>query len=415
MQSNDQTYPTPFDVHKIRSDFPILSTQVKGKPLVYLDSAASAQKPTCVIEAVKHYYETSHANVHRGVHHLSDKATQVYEDARKLVAAYLNTKSTKEIIFTRNATEGFNLIAQTWGKTHIQSGDEIILSILEHHANIVPWRMLADETGAIIKVIPIDEEGNLKLDEYKKLFSSKTKVVAVNYISNTLGTINPVQDIIRIAKEQRALTIIDGTQAIPHMPVDVQALDCDFFVFTGHKAFGPTGIGVVYGKADVLRPLPPYQGGGDMIELVSFDKVTFRDIPTRYEAGTPNIAGAAGLKAAIEYMQRLDWEGVKSHEQALLEYATEQALTIPGLRIYGTCKNKASIISFSLECAHPHDIATILNSEGVAIRAGHHCTQPLMKHLGVPATGRASFTIYNTREEVDIWIEALRKTVKLFS
>lgn len=405
----------PFDVEKIRCDFPILKTVIKGKPLVYLDNAATSQKPFTVIDTVKDYYTSLNSNIHRGVHFLSEQSTFAYEEARLKIKEYINAISACEVIFTRGATEAINLVAYSYGKKFINPGDEIIISAMEHHANIVPWQILCEDRGAVLKVIPVNDEGELILEEYERLITGRTKLVSVVQVSNTLGTINPVEEIVRIAHKHDIPVLIDGSQAIAHERVDVQKLGCDFYVFSGHKVFGPTGIGVLYGKAELLQQMPPYQTGGDMIRLVSFEKTLFNDIPNKFEAGTPNIAGTIGLGVAIDYLNHLDFEGVRRHEQKLLDYATQKLSEIEGLRIIGTAAHKTSVISFVLNNIHPHDIGTILDSEAIAIRTGHHCTQPLMTRYCVPATARASFSFYNTMEEVDKLTDAIIKVIKVFS
>ena len=402
------------DVEKIRQDFPLLHQEVNGKPLAYLDNAATSQKPTQVIEALDKYYQEDNANIHRGVHTLSERATIDYEQAREKVRSFINANSEKEIIFVRGATEGINLIAQSYGRNKLKAGDEIIISEMEHHSNIVPWQLLCEQTGAILKIIPINDSGELILEEFEKLLSPKTKLVSIAHISNALGTINPIQTIIDRAHEHNAVVIIDGAQATPHTIVDVQALDCDFYVFSGHKLFGPTGIGVLYGKAHLLEAMPPWQGGGDMIKMVSFEKTLYNDLPYKFEAGTPHIAGVIGLGAAIDYVSATGLEAIAAHEHELLEYATEKTLEVKGLRLIGTAQQKTSILSFVIDSIHPHDIGTILDHEGIAIRTGHHCAMPVMTHFNVPATARASFAFYNTFEEVDRLIQALGKAREVF-
>ena len=402
------------DVEKIRQDFPILHQEVNGKPLAYLDNAATSQKPTQVIKALDKYYQEDNANIHRGVHTLSERATIDYEQARGKVRSFINANSEKEIIFVRGATEGINLIAQSYGRTNLNTGDEIIISEMEHHSNIVPWQLLCEQTGAILKIIPINDSGELILEEFEKLLSPKTKLVSLAHISNALGTINPIQIIIDRAHEHNAIVIIDGAQATPHTTVDVQALDCDFYVFSGHKLFGPTGIGVLYGKAHLLEAMPPWQGGGDMIKMVSFEKTLYNDLPYKFEAGTPHIAGVIGLGAAIDYVSTTGLEAIAAYEHELLEYATEKTLEVKGLRLIGTAQQKTSILSFVIDSIHPHDIGTILDHEGIAIRTGHHCAMPVMTHFNVPATARASFAFYNTFEEVDRLIQALGKAREVF-
>jgi len=402
------------DVENIRQDFPILHQEVNGNPLVYLDNAATSQKPRQVIEALDKYYQEDNANIHRGVHTLSERATIDYEQAREKVRSFINANSEKEIIFVRGATEGINLIAQSYGRNKLKAGDEIIISEMEHHSNIVPWQLLCEQTGAILKIIPINDSGELILEEFDKLLNSKTKIVSVVHISNALGTINPIQTIIDRAHEHNAVVIIDGAQATPHTAVDVQALDCDFYVFSGHKLFAPTGVGVLYGKAHLLEAMPPWQGGGDMIKMVSFEKTLYNDLPYKFEAGTPHIAGVIGLGAAIDYVSATGLEAIAAHEHELLEYATEKILEVKGLRLIGTAQQKTSILSFVIDSIHPHDIGTILDHEGIAIRTGHHCAMPVMTHFNVPATARASFAFYNTFEEVDRLIQALGKAREVF-
>jgi cysteine desulfurase / selenocysteine lyase len=403
------------DVARIREDFPILKQKVHGKPLVYLDNAATSQKPQAVINSEVELYSEYFSNVHRGVHLLSQRSTDAYEKAREKVQNFLNARSSEEIIFTRGTTEGINLVAQTYGQQHVQTGDEILISEMEHHSNIVPWQMLCAQKGAILKVIPINDEGEILLDEYEKLLSERTRLVGIVHLSNALGTINPVQQMIEMAHQRGIPVLVDGAQAVPHIPVDVQALDCDFYVFSGHKLFGPTGIGVLYGKKELLETMPPYQGGGDMILSVSFEKTEYNVLPFRFEAGTPNIAGAIALGAAIDYVQEIGLDKIATYEDKLLAYATEAMAEIPGIRLIGTARNKASVLSFLIEGVHPHDIGTILDREGIAIRAGHHCAQPVMERFGVPATARASFAFYNTLEEVDALIAGIRKVQEVFS
>jgi len=403
-----------FDVEAIRRDFPILATRKENKDLIYLDNAASTQKPQCVIDAVGDFYAHSNANIHRGVHYLAEKATDLYESGRKTVAEFINAPSVDEVVFVRGTTEGMNLLASTIGQARIGEGDEILISTMEHHANIVPWQLLCERTGAVLKVVPISAEGVLDLEAYQSLLSEKTKLVSIVHVSNSLGTVNPVKELARLAHEVGAWVIFDGAQAVGHFPVDVQDLGCDFYVFSGHKLFGPTGIGVVYGKYELLSQLPPYQGGGDMISKVSFEGTTYKDPPGRFEAGTPNIAGVIGMAAGIRYLQGLDREAMHQYEVELLAYATEQLQAVDGVTIYGKAPEKASVISFTLEGVHPHDMGTVLDASGVAIRAGHHCTQPLMAFLGVPATARASMAFYNTREEIDVFVAALNKVQMLF-
>ena len=403
------------DVERIRQDFPILHQEINGNPLVYLDNAATSQKPKQVIEALDKYYQQDNANIHRGVHTLSERATADYEQARGKVRDFISAGSEKEIIFVRGATEGINLIAQSYGRTNLKPGDEIIISTMEHHSNIVPWQLLCEQTGAVLKIIPINDNGELIMEEFEKLLGPKTKIVSVVHISNALGTINPVQHIIDRAHEHNAVAIIDGAQAAPHADVDVQALDCDFYVFSGHKLFGPTGVGVLYGKTYLLEAMPPWQGGGDMIKMVSFEETMYADLPFKFEAGTPHIAGVIGLGAAIDYVNAIGLDAITAYEHDLLEYATAKASGVEGLRLIGTAEKKVSILSFIMESIHPHDIGTILDHEGVAIRTGHHCTMPVMTHFNVPATARASFAFYNTFEEVDRLIEAIEKAKEVFA
>ncbi len=403
-----------FDVEKIRADFPILQQQVHGKALVYLDNAATAQKPASVIDSIADYYRDYNSNVHRGVHTLSQQATDAYEQTRSKIQAYINAGSEKEIIFVRGATEGINLVAQTFGRDQLKAGDDILITEMEHHSNIVPWQMLAEQTGANLRYVPITDEGELDMDAFERLLTDQTKLVAVVHISNALGTINPVETIIKKAHAVGARVLLDGAQAIPHQRIDVQALDCDFYVFSGHKLFGPTGIGVLYGKHDLLESMPPYQGGGDMIKMVTMEKTLYNDLPYKFEAGTPNIADSIGLGAAIDYLQTLDDAQLQDYEQQLLHYGTELLDSIDGLQLIGTAKNKTGILSFTLAGIHPHDIGTILDHEGIAIRAGHHCAMPVMERYQLPATARASLAFYNTRDEIDKLAAAIRKCQEIF-
>jgi len=402
------------DLLRARDDFPILGRRIRGKPLAYLDNAATTQKPRAVLAAVRRYYCTSNANVHRGVHALSDRATQAYEEARGRVARFLNAREDREIVFVRGATEAINLVAQSYGSIHLQEGDEVLLTGMEHHANIVPWQMACDRAGARLKVAPILASGELDLAAYGRMFSPRTRLTAVTHVSNALGTVNPVREMVGMAHARGVPVLVDGAQAAPHIPLDVQALGCDFYVFSGHKLYGPTGIGVLYGKADHLEAMPPYQGGGDMILRVTFEKTTWNAVPWKFEAGTPNIAGAVGLRAAIDYLDAIGLAAVSAHEGELLAYATEEVRRIPGVRVVGTAREKAGILSFVVEGVHPHDIGTILDHEGVAIRAGHHCAMPLMDLLGLPATARASFGLYNTQAEVDLLVAGIRKAGEIF-
>ncbi len=405
-----------FDVNEIRRDFPILERKVNGKPLVYFDNAATTQKPNIVIDSMTHYYRYENANIHRGLHFLSEVATEQYENARLKVKEFLNAMSASEIILTKGTTDGINLLANTMCRADLlNEGDEIIISHMEHHANIVPWQLLCERKKTKLVVIPISDSGELLIDEFKKLISPRTKLVSIVHTSNTLGTVNPIKEIIEIAHKHNIKVIVDGAQAVGHQKIDVQELDCDYFVFSGHKLFGPTGIGVLYGKAELLNNLPPYQGGGDMIRTVTFEGSTYEDIPNRFEAGTPNIVGGIGLGVAIKYLNMFNFKDIAKHENELLQYATEKMLLINGVKIIGNAKNKASVISFTIDGIHPYDIGTIIDTDGVAIRTGHHCTQPLMKRLNVPATSRASFAFYNTKDEIDIFINALQKVIKMFS
>jgi len=403
-----------FDVERVRADFPILGQQIYGKPLVYLDSAASAQKPRAVLEAMRACYETYYANVHRGVHYLSQRSTDAFEAARDKVAGFINAKSSDEIVFTRGGTEAINLVAASYGRKFLKAGDEVVISYLEHHSNIVPWQLLREQTGIVLKVVPIDDAGNLLLAEYERLLGPRTRLVAMTHISNALGTIVPVQEVVRLAHARGAKVLLDGCQAISHLPVDVRQLDTDFYVFSAHKLYGPTGIGVLYGKADVLASMPPYQGGGEMIDVVSFDKSTFKAPPHRFEAGTPAIAEAIGLGAAIDYVEGLGFAAIARHEHGLLAYATERLSAVPGLKLFGTAREKAGILSFTIEGVHAHDVGTILDRQGVAVRAGHHCAQPIMDRFDVAATVRASFGLYNTLAEVDRLVDALAEVREIF-
>ncbi|HLI10600.1 MAG TPA: cysteine desulfurase [Alphaproteobacteria bacterium] len=411
----DRRPNTPdYDVERVRKDFPILSRPVYGRPLVYLDNGASAQKPRVVIDTMREVMETDYANVHRGVHFLSQRATDRYEAARDTVARFLGA-SIKEIVFTRNATEAINLVAASYGRRFFETGDEVVISEMEHHANIVPWQLLQMERGISLKIVPVDEAGAFRLDAYAELLGPRTKLVAVTHCSNVLGTVTPAEEIVRLAHARGIPVLMDGSQAVVHRPVDVKALDVDFYVFTGHKLYGPSGIGVLYGKYDVLEKMPPYQGGGDMIRSVSFAGTTFKDPPERFEAGTPAIVEAIGLAAAIDYVTALGKEAIAGHEQQLLDYATRRLSAIPGLRIYGTASEKAAIVSFTLENAHAHDVGTIVDRAGVAIRTGHHCAQPLMERYGVAATARASFGLYNTFAEVDALVAAIESVREIFA
>ncbi|MCU0439389.1 MAG: cysteine desulfurase [Raineya sp.] len=401
------------DIQAIRKQFPILHQQVNGKPLVYLDNAATSQKPQSVINALMAYYEGYNANIHRGAHYLAAKATDIYEQTRHKIAQFLNAPSSDEIIFTRGTTEGINLVASTFGRKMIQKGDEIIISTMEHHSNIVPWQMLCEEKGAVLKVIPITDSGELILEEYEKLLSEKTKLVSIVHISNALGTINPVKEMIQKAHQFGAKVFVDGAQGAVHLDIDVQDLDCDFYAFSGHKVYAPTGIGALYGKRAILETIPPYHGGGEMIKEVTFEKTTYNDLPFKFEAGTPNIADVIAFGTALDFVADLGKNNIATHEQQLLEYGTQKIQEIEGLRIIGTAKHKASVISFVFEDIHHSDVGTLLDNQGIAVRTGHHCTQPLMKRLGLSGTTRASFAVYNTFEEVDAFIAGLQKVVKM--
>jgi cysteine desulfurase/selenocysteine lyase len=403
----------PFDVERIRRDFPILRQQVHGRPLVYLDNAATSQKPKSVIDAVTQFYLADNSNIHRGIHHLSERATQAFEAARAKVARFLNATEAREIVFVRGATEGINLVAHSFGRSRVRAGDEIVVSAMEHHSNIVPWQILCEETGARLRVVPINDDGELLLEEFEKLLNARTRLVSVVHVSNALGTINPVEQVVAMAHRWGVPVVIDGAQAAPHLAVDVQALDCDFYVFSGHKLFGPTGIGVVYGKARHLEAMPPYQGGGDMILSVTFEKTVYNVVPFKFEAGTPHIDGVIGLGAAIDYVAAIGLDRIAAYERELLDYATEAISTIQGLRIVGTAREKASILSFVLDGVHAHDIGTVLDREGIAIRTGHHCAQPVLQRFGLPATARASLAFYNTKQEVDALVRGLQKVREL--
>ena len=403
-----------FDIERVRRDFPILSQQVYDKPLAYFDSAASAQKPTAVIEAIKHTYETEYTNVHRGVHYMSQKATDAMEAARETIRAFINAASEREIIFVRGATEGINLVADCWGRQNLKPGSEIILSQMEHHSNIVPWQLIAERTGAIIKVVPVNDAGELEMDAYEDLLGDRTAMVSLTHVSNALGTITPMAEIVRLAHARGVPVLVDGCQAIPHLPVDVQALDADFYVFSGHKLYGPSGIGVLYGKEVLLDAMPPYQGGGEMIDLMTFEKTTYTNLPFKFEADTPHIAGVIALGTAIDYITGLGLEKIAAHEDDLLAYGTEQLGKINSLRFVGTAADKTAILSFVLDDVHPHDIGTILDREGVAVRTGHHCAQPIMERYDIAATVRASIGLYNTREEIDVLVTALGRVQEIF-
>ena len=401
------------NLRRIRADFPILGRKVHGRDLVYLDNAASSQKPTAVIDAERDLYTEYYSNIHRGVHWLSEQSTKAYEEARKKVRLFINAGECREIIFVRGTTEGINLVAQTYGRRHVAAGDEVLITAMEHHSNIVPWQMLCEEKGARLRVAPIDDRGDLIPGEFENLLGERTRIVALAHVSNSLGTINPVAGLIASAHARNIPVLLDGAQAAPHMGVDVAALDCDFYAFSSHKVYGPTGVGVLYGKARLLEEMPPYQGGGDMISSVTFEKTTYNVLPHKFEAGTPNIAGVIGLGAAIDYMNGIGLAKIAAHESDLLEYATGRLSAVPGLRIVGTAREKAAVISFVLDGIHPHDVGTVLDQEGIAVRTGHHCAQPVMDRFGVPATARASFAVYNTREEVDALVDGLDRVREL--
>jgi cysteine desulfurase/selenocysteine lyase len=408
------TPAVPWDVERIRKDFPILHQEVHGKPLVYLDNAATAQKPQAVIDALASYYATDNANVHRGVHRLSERATEAYEGARARIQRFLNAAQTREIIFVRGATEGINLVAQTYGRRAVGPGDEIVITALEHHSNIVPWQMLCEEKGAVLRVVPIDDAGEVDVAAYERLLDERTRVVAIAHVSNALGTIVPVKPMIDAAHRRGIPVLVDGAQAVPHLRVDVQALDCDFYTFSGHKTYGPTGIGVLYGKTALLEQMPPFQGGGDMIKSVSFEKTVYNDLPYKFEAGTPHIAGAIGLGVALEYLEGLELDHVAAYEHELLAHGTERLARIPGLRLIGTAREKAGVLSFVVDGIHPHDVGTILDREGIAVRTGHHCAMPVMTRFEIAATTRASLAFYNTREEIDALADALGRVREIF-
>ena len=404
-----------YDVYKIREDFPILKTRIRNKPLCYFDNAATTQKPQQVLDIVDNYYTSMNSNIHRGVHYLSNLATDAYEDARKKVKSFINAASEKEIIFTKGTTEGINLVANSFGRKFLKEGDEIIISNMEHHSNIVPWQFLCNEKKAKLKIIPIDDNGEIIFDEFLKLISDRTKLISVVYISNSLGTVNPVKEIMEIAHKYNIPVLLDAAQTVNHRPVNVEELDCDFLAFSGHKLYGPTGIGVRYGKEKLLDAMSPFMGGGDMISKVTFEETTFNELPFKFEAGTSNIAGAIGLGAAIDYVSSIGMEKIAAHEASLLEYATQRLKEVPGLKIIGNAKYKSGVISFIFDNIHPHDVGTLLDYEGIAIRTGHHCTQPVMERYNIPATSRASFGLYNTIEEVDILVDALKKVIEVFN
>ena len=404
-----------YDVEKVRVDFPILQEKARGHKLVYLDNAATSQKPKAVIDAIVRYYEHENANIHRGVHYLSEIATEEYENARKVVQEFLHAALPSEIIFVRSTTEAINLVAQSYGRANIGAGDEVLITAMEHHSNIVPWQLLCEEKGAKLQVAPINERGELALYECEKLLTSRTKLVSLAHLSNALGTINPLPKIVKLAHAKGIPVLVDGAQAAPRLLVNVQELDCDFYAFSGHKSYGPTGIGILYGKLALLEKMPPYQGGGDMISSVTFEKTLYNKVPHKFEAGTPDMSGAVGLRAALEYLNSLGIENIEKHEHELLSYATEKVSAIPGVRLIGTAREKAGVLSFVMEGVHPHDIGTILDQEGIAIRTGHHCAQPLMDRFGVDATARASFGLYNTKEEIDALVRGIQKVQEVFA
>jgi len=406
--------PDTLDVARIRADFPILARNVRGKPLVYLDNAATTQKPQAVIDRLVRYYSEENSNVHRGVHHLSEVATAAYESARTTVKKFIHARDEKEIVFTRGTTEAINLVAQTWGRANLKAEDEVVITAIEHHSNIVPWQMLCAEKRAILRVAPVNDAGDVLLDDFRALLTDRTKIVAIGHASNALGTINPIKQMIAMAHDAGAIVIVDGAQGVPHLPIDVQDLGCEFYAFSGHKVYAPTGIGVLYGKEAILDAMPPWQGGGDMILSVTFEKTTYNALPYKFEAGTPNIEGVIGLAAALDYISGVGIDAIAAHEHDLERYATRRLLEVEGLKIIGTAKSKASVISFTLEGVHPHDIGTILDQEGIAIRTGHHCAQPIMLRFNIPATGRASFGLYNTREEADALVTGLKKVIEVF-
>ncbi|HEY5940669.1 MAG TPA: cysteine desulfurase [Gemmatimonadales bacterium] len=403
------------DVARIREDFPILRQRIRGKPLVYLDNAATSQKPQVVIDAVTRFYTAENANIHRGVHYLSERATVAYDEAREKVARFLNARTSREVIFTRGTTDGINLVAQTYGRAHLKPGDDIVITAMEHHSNIVPWQILCEQTGATLRAAPINDEGELDVEAFERLLGDRTRLVAVVYVSNALGTINPIKRLVALAHARGIPVLVDGAQAAPHLRVDVQDLDCDFFAFSGHKIFGPTGVGVLYGRESLLERMPPYQGGGDMIATVTLQRSTWAPLPAKFEAGTPMIAQVLGLGAALDYVNGIGLDAIGAWERELLGYATEQVARIEGIRLIGTAKEKASVLGFVLDGVHPHDIGTVLDDAGVAIRAGHHCAQPVMDRFGVPATARASFAFYNTRAEIDVLTDCLVTVKKMFA
>jgi cysteine desulfurase/selenocysteine lyase len=408
------TAEATFDVNKVRDDFPILKQTVNGNPLVYLDNGATSQKPQSVIDAIVRYYTTTNSNVHRGVHTLSQQATEDYEGARSKIGKFINAGDDQEIIFTRNTTEGINLVAHSYARHNVGPGDDIIVSNMEHHSNIVPWQMVCEEKGANLRVVPIDDNGELLMDEYEKMLGPRTKLVSITHVSNALGTILPAAQIIKMAHAHGAPVLLDGAQAVPHMPVDMKELDCDFYAFSGHKLFGPTGIGILYGKAEYLEAMPPFMGGGDMIKSVTFEKTIYNDLPYKFEAGTPDIAGAIALGAAVDYVSNLGFDQITAHEEELLRYGTQALSSISGVKLIGTARHKAGILSFIMDNAHPHDIGTILDEQGIAIRTGHHCAQPVMQRFQIPATARASMAFYNTKEDIDALVKGIDRVLEVF-
>jgi cysteine desulfurase/selenocysteine lyase len=414
MNASPAVMSSRYDVARVRADFPILARSIHGKPLVYLDSAASSQRPLAVLRAVEHYETTLHANVHRGVHSLSQWATDAYERSRETVRRFINARSSREIVFVRGTTEAINLVANSWGRGQLQAGDEVLITYLEHHSNIVPWQLICAATGAKLRAAPITAAGELDLDAFKELLTPRTRLVAVAHVSNALGTVLPVQEIVRLAHAHGVPVLVDGAQAVPHETVDVRALDCDFYAFSGHKVYGPTGIGVLYGRESLLAAMPPWQGGGEMILSVSIEASTYNELPAKFEAGTPNISGAIGLGAALEYVESLGREAIAEHEHGLLELTNESLMALPGVRLIGTAPGKAAVVSFTMRGIHPHDIGTILDSEGIAIRTGHHCAMPLMQFYGLPATARASFGCYSNAQDVERLVQGVRKVRELF-
>jgi len=415
MKTVSDVLPASLNVRRIREDFPILKQLVYGKPLVYLDNAATTQKPRAVIDALVGFYERDCSNIHRGVHLLSERATSAYESSRSRIRRFLNAVDEKEIVFVRGATEGINLVAQSYGRTHVGRGDEILISAMEHHSNIVPWQILCEEKGATLRVVPMDESGEFQFDAFEKLLGPRTRLVSVTHVSNALGSVNPVRRIVELAHSLRVPVLIDGAQAVQHLKIDVQQLDCDFYVISGHKMYGPTGVGILYGKSQILDAMPPYQGGGDMISSVTFEKTLYNKLPYKFEAGTPHIAGGIALGAAVDYLEAAGMDSIWRHETDLLSYGTKALSALPGLHIVGEAQEKASVLSFTIEGIHPHDIGTILDQEGIAIRTGHHCAQPVMDFYGIPATARASLALYNTREEIDALVAGIQKVIEVFN